>query len=125
MAAVRRSAYGRAASTRCWALRMREVAISSMARVIFMVDCTERIRRRTSRSFAPTVNPALSRDLRAAGIGRRPGPALELLRAGAPESLQGLLLELGERLGARLLEGRMALGGLEGHAEVTDGLFKG
>ena len=50
MAAVSRSAYGRAASTRCWAFTMRDVAISSMARVIFIVDWTERIRRRTTRS---------------------------------------------------------------------------
>jgi hypothetical protein len=33
---------------------MREDAISSIARVIFFVDWTERIRRRTMRSFAPT-----------------------------------------------------------------------
>jgi hypothetical protein len=32
---------------------MREDAISSIARVIFFVDWTERIRRRTTRSCAP------------------------------------------------------------------------
>jgi hypothetical protein len=53
MAEVSCSAYGRAAETRCWALRIREAAISSMARVIFMVDWTERMRRRIVRSLAP------------------------------------------------------------------------
>jgi hypothetical protein len=32
---------------------MREDAISSWARVIFAVDCTDLIRRRTARSWAP------------------------------------------------------------------------
>ena len=53
MAAVSCTAYGREASTRCCAFTMREDAISSMARVIFFVDWTERIRRRTTRSWAP------------------------------------------------------------------------
>src|SRR3954447_26222067 len=34
---------------------MREDAISSIARVIFLVDWTERIRRRTTRSWAPML----------------------------------------------------------------------
>jgi hypothetical protein len=46
-------AYGLDASTRSCALRIRDEAISSIARVIFFVDCTDRIRRRTTRSFAP------------------------------------------------------------------------
>ena len=37
---------------RCCALMMRDAAMSSMARVIFLVDSTERIRRRSSRVFA-------------------------------------------------------------------------
>jgi hypothetical protein len=43
-------AYGRDASTRCCAFTIREDAISSIARVIFFVDWTVRIRRRTMRS---------------------------------------------------------------------------
>ncbi len=38
------SEYGTAACTRCWALTIREAAISSMARVIFFVAWTVRIR---------------------------------------------------------------------------------
>ena len=34
------------AATRCCALTMRDAAISSIARVIFLVDCTLRMRRR-------------------------------------------------------------------------------
>jgi hypothetical protein len=51
---VSSSAYGRDASTRCWARTILDEAISSIARVIFFVDWTERIRRRTMRSLAPT-----------------------------------------------------------------------
>ena len=54
IAAVSRSAYGRASITRCWAFTIRDAAMSSIARVIFIVDWTERIRRRTTRSCAPT-----------------------------------------------------------------------
>ena len=36
----------RLAVTRCCALTMREAAMSSIARVIFLVDCTDRMRRR-------------------------------------------------------------------------------
>ncbi len=39
-------AYGFAALTRCCALTMRDAAMSSIARVIFLVDCTDRMRRR-------------------------------------------------------------------------------
>src|SRR6266540_446967 len=38
---------------------MRDAAISSMALVIFLVDWMERIRRRTSRSWAPTRSALL------------------------------------------------------------------
>src|SRR2546428_13659135 len=38
---------------------MREAAISSIARVIFIVDWTERIRRRTTRSLAPMLGAPL------------------------------------------------------------------
>jgi hypothetical protein len=37
-------AYGCAATVRCWALMIREEAISSCARVIFAVDFTDLIR---------------------------------------------------------------------------------
>ena len=46
------SVYGRACATRSCALVSREAEISSMALVIFMVDCTDRMRRRTTRSCA-------------------------------------------------------------------------
>src|SRR5918998_4155307 len=48
-------AYGRDASTRAWARAIREVAMSSIALVIFFVDWTERIRRRRSLSCAAIV----------------------------------------------------------------------
>ena len=53
IASVSWIAYGRDASTRCWAFTMRDDAMSSIARVIFFVDWTDRIRRRTTRSWAP------------------------------------------------------------------------
>jgi hypothetical protein len=40
------SAYGLEAATRAWARAIREAAMSSIALVIFLVDCTERMRRR-------------------------------------------------------------------------------
>jgi hypothetical protein len=43
-------AYGTAAWTRACALTIRLAAMSSIARVIFFVDCTVRIRRRRMRS---------------------------------------------------------------------------
>ena len=48
------SAYGRDSSTRCWALTMREAAMSSIARVIFLVEDTERMRRRRTLICAAT-----------------------------------------------------------------------
>ena len=44
------SEYGTAAWTRCWALTIREAAISSMARVIFFVAWTVLMRPRRIRS---------------------------------------------------------------------------
>ena len=73
--------YGWDASTRAWALTIREAAISSMAEVIFMVDCTLLIRRRISRSsalamvdplprYSPAVNEA-AKSLIMGGVYRR------------------------------------------------------
>ena len=50
MTSVMVSEYGTAAWTRAWAFTMRLAAMSSMARVIFFVDSTLRIRRRRIRS---------------------------------------------------------------------------
>src|SRR5438552_1368043 len=104
------SAYGRDASTRVCAFTIREDAISSMARVIFFVDWTDRIRRRTTRSFAPKSQPAsfvpasvgsTSVSVSASAFGSASvsssadaGPAGELLLRGFVE----LRAELGERL---------------------------
>ncbi len=61
-AAVRRrtrsmpSRYGRLAAMRAWARTIREAAMSSIALVIFLVDCTLRIRRRRMRSWPPAMN---------------------------------------------------------------------
>jgi hypothetical protein len=56
-AAVSSLAYGAASRARCWALMIREAAISSWARVILAVDWTLLIRRRTARSWAPIGCP--------------------------------------------------------------------
>src|SRR2546428_4566296 len=138
MAAVSRSAYGRAAATRCWALRMRDVAMSSMARVIFMVDWTDRIRRLTVRSFAPICPRPLFRGFSPAvrsspaelagqldlALPDRPGLLPDLLRRGPPELLDGFLLLVGERVGRGLLERRVAFGRLEDPSELHDGLLQ-
>jgi hypothetical protein len=50
MTSVMRSAYGRAAATRPWAFTIREPAMSSIALVIFFVDCTDLMRPRRIRS---------------------------------------------------------------------------
>ncbi len=47
------AAYGLDAWTRCCALAIREVAMSSIAFVIFFVDWTVLIRRRRTRIWAP------------------------------------------------------------------------
>ena len=56
---------------------MREDAINSIARVIFIVDWTERIRRRTTRSWAPIALGGLLR----AGLADGACPLLGSLRA--------------------------------------------
>ena len=61
MTSVILSVYGWDWATRTCALAIREVAISSMARVIFIVDCTLLIRRRICRTSADaTVGYALA-----------------------------------------------------------------
>src|SRR6266545_3429165 len=100
------SAYGREAATRSWALAIRLVATSSCALVIFFVDFTERIRRRSVCSWAGMallpLRPGLAPD-RLAGLhaflhllGR--GLVDPQLLALAPEDLLELVerrLELG------------------------------
>src|SRR6266545_3443681 len=118
------SAYGREAATRSWALAIRLVATSSCALVIFFVDFTERIRRRSVCSWAGMallpLRPGLAPD-RLAGLhaflhllGR--GLVDPQLLALAPEDLLELVerrLELGRDVvvplaardrGERLLE---------------------
>src|SRR6476661_1116285 len=63
-ARVSSRAYGAAAWARCCALMMRDAAMSSIARVIFFVDSTERIRARYSRrDTAMSSVPLLLDDL--------------------------------------------------------------
>ena len=50
------SRYGRFAAIRAWARTIREAAMSSIALVIFLVDCTLRIRRRRMRSWPPAMD---------------------------------------------------------------------
>src|SRR5947209_13872587 len=64
------SAYGRAAATRSCALAIRLVATSSWALVIFLVDLTERIRRRSVCNWAGMASAFLV----------RLGPAVPLYR---------------------------------------------
>src|SRR6476661_8858891 len=52
-ARVSARAYGDDSRTACWALTTREAAMSSMARVIFFVALTDRMRCRYSRICAP------------------------------------------------------------------------
>ena len=56
MTSVICSLYGRAAATRCCALTMRDAAISSIARVIFLVDWTLRMRLRRIRSWPLAID---------------------------------------------------------------------
>src|SRR4249919_1254535 len=56
---------------------MRDAAMSSIARVIFIVDWTERIRRRTTRSWAPIALRGLLR----AGLADGACPLLGSVRA--------------------------------------------
>ncbi len=46
---------GRFAAIRFWARTIRDAAMSSIALVIFLVDCTLRIRRRRTRSWPPAM----------------------------------------------------------------------
>ena len=46
---------GRLAAIRFWARTIREAAMSSIALVIFLVDCTLRMRRRRMRSWPPAM----------------------------------------------------------------------
>ena len=57
------SAYGRDSCTRARAFTIREVAISSMARVIFLMDCVERMRLRRTRICAAMASSVLLADL--------------------------------------------------------------
>src|SRR5205823_3496807 len=99
-----------------------DVAISSIARVIFIVDWTDRIRRRVSRSFAPMPASALERDAgRARRLTHGTGLLLELLLRRAAEPPEALLLLLGQRLRVVLSGLRPAsFGRLEGLLEVLD-----
>jgi len=57
-ARVSSRAYGAAAAARCCALMMRDAAMSSMARVIFLVAWVDLIFARSSRTDAAIVSPA-------------------------------------------------------------------
>src|SRR5436309_5163891 len=87
---------------------MREAAMSSIAFVIFFVDCTDLIRRRYSRSWAPIYS------------------ALLFLRLGALVRGDGLLALFAglHRLDLFVLDQRLAGGRVEGLLEVADRLFE-
>src|SRR5690606_8901862 len=57
-ARVSSRAYGAAAAAACWALMMRDAAINSIARVIFLVDWVDLIFARYSRSETAIVSLA-------------------------------------------------------------------
>src|SRR5437764_8582456 len=86
---------------------MRDAAMSSIARVIFFVDCTERMRRRYSRSFAP--NELLrARDVRRRGrlggvVAFAPCLAVVVLLAALGGDLLLALLAFAHGLGGVLL----------------------
>src|SRR5215217_6818711 len=106
-ARVSSRAYGAACWARCCALMIRDAAMSSMARVIFLVDSTERIRARYSRSES-----AISDHLPwwRGRTGARARSALPL-----PDDLLLLELLVGHRVGLGLRAGldRLTFGGLE------------
>src|SRR2546425_11073416 len=91
---------------------MRLAAISSMARVIFFVDCTDRMRRRRMRSWPPAMARLL---LRLEGFGRCLGTGRRRVgrsdvglgngRLGAVETGG----ELADRVGERLALGQRSL----------------
>src|SRR5262249_9130758 len=91
------SAYGRAARIRSWARRNLAAATSFIARVIFCVDWTERIRRRISRSVAMAWSLGPS--------GRLDAPAHHEFRLGR---LDGLGQRLADLVGDLLLVGDVA-----------------
>src|SRR6476646_8928648 len=95
---------------RCCALTMRDAAMSSIAFVIFFVDCTDLIRRRYSRSWAP-IRSALRLGLRLGALVSR--DLLLALFAGLHRF--DLLVLADERLTRR---------GVERLLEVADGLLK-
>src|SRR3954464_72843 len=97
---------------RCCALTIRDAAMSSIARVIFLVDCTERILRRYSRTLAPTVSALLL-------LGRLAVRGdLLLVDLALVHRLGGLV----ERLRARGLEGLLEV--LDRVGELLDGLLR-
>src|SRR5215469_11771886 len=106
-------AYGAAECSRCWALMIREDAISSWARVILAVDWMLLIRRRTARSCAPilanTALLCLERRLRRDRILAQP-LFLDVL---------GL-----HRLGVLLGHEQRPVRHLEGRAESSDRVFQ-
>src|SRR5580693_10192592 len=84
-AVVSSRAYGPAARVRCWALTIRDDAISFWARVILAIDLTALIRARTARSvaaMAPTRHPSgyPARPSRSGARTWRPTPARPRLR---------------------------------------------
>src|SRR4051794_29567751 len=85
---------------------MREAAMSSIARVIFFVDCTDLIRRRYSRSWAPTWSALLVR------VGLR-------VLAVRLDRLLTLFVGL-HGVDLLVLHERLARGGVEGLLEVGD-----
>src|ERR1700755_2519793 len=100
------AAYGRDAATRARALAIRDVAMSSIARVIFFVDWTVRTRRRYSRSWPATGSGLLDR-----------------LRAVHPDGLLLDLLRL-KRVGSRLVDQRLAGRKRELPLELADRLLQ-
>src|SRR5947207_2062282 len=99
------SAYGRAAATRSCALAIRLVATSSCALVIFLVDLTERIRRRSVCNWAGMASALLL----------RPGHALDRLAG---------LHALFHLLGGRLVDPQLLALALEDPLELLDDRFE-
>src|SRR5947208_3668634 len=89
---------------------MRDAAMSSIAFVIFFVDCTDLIRRRYSRSWAP-IRSALRLGLRLGALVGR-------------DRLLALVARL-HRVDLLVLHQRLAGGGVERLLEVADGLLEG
>ena len=74
-ARVSSRAYGSAAAACCWALMMRDAAMSSMARVIFFIDCVDLILARYSRRETAIASaPLLLDDLLLLDVLVRRGP---------------------------------------------------